>query len=114
MARLVDELANRILKDSSFSWSWNSRFCNLFFPDKKEDEEIIATLENLAPAKVLFAAVYTAFNDNETNGWSGYRREYKKNSGLDDLYELLLDLGYKMSDEEIKLRTGEHEAYLKE
>ena len=50
MARLVDELANRILKDSSFPWSWNTRFCNLFFPDKKEDEEIIATLENLAPA----------------------------------------------------------------
>ena len=114
MARLVDELANRILKDSSFSWNWNSRFCNLFFPEKKESEEIVAEISNLAPAKVLFAAVYTAFEDNDTNGWSTYRREYKKNSGLDDLYELLLDLGYKMSDEEIKLRTGEHEAYLKE
>ena len=31
----------------------------------------------------------------------------------DELYELLMDLGYEMSDEEIKLRTGEHEAYRK-
>ena len=114
IARLVDELANRILKDSSFSWNWSAKFCNLFFPDKKESEEIVAELSNLAPAKVLFAAVYTAFEDNDTNGWSTYGREYKKNSKLDDLYELLMDLGYVMSDEEIKLRTGEHEAYLRE
>ena len=113
IARLIDELINRIMKDNAFSWNWSKRFYDLLFQVPKKDEEIIEELKNHSPAKLLFAAVYTAFEDSCTNGWSDYRREYKKNNRLDGLYELLIDLGYEMSDEEIKLRTGEHEAYRK-
>ena len=113
IARLVDELINRIMKDNAFSWNWSKRFYDLLFQVPKKDEEIIEELKNHSHSKLLFSAVYTAFEDSCINGWSDYRREYKKNNRLDELYELLMDLGYEMSDEEIKLRTGEHEAYRK-
>lgn len=43
--------------------------------------------------------------------WDGC---YVENSNIDTLYGFLIDMGYKMSDEELAIVNGYHEAYLKD
>lgn len=66
------------------------------------------------PEKTLFCMAYS-LSDDEHNGyfrraWANgeYGYQYNANPGLDILYEVLVALGYEMSDEEKQMQSGKH------
>lgn len=74
---------------------------------------IRSALESL-PEKTLFCMAYS-LSDNEYNGYfrrvwdnGAYGYQHNANPELDALYEVLVALGYEMSDEEKQMQTGEH------
>jgi ParB family chromosome partitioning protein len=68
------------------------------------------------PEKTMLIVVYSAFDDKPSNdyylaqSWN-HRIEYEKNSRLNELYDALITLGYKMSNDEKALRDGTHELF---
>lgn len=78
----------------------------------------IRTALEAFPEKTLFCMAY-AIVDDATNGywrqiWNCGQYDYihKENDKLDALYEALEALGYEMSDEEKKMQSGNHVAFL--
>ena len=82
-----------------------------------EVDGVRSALESI-PEKALFALAF-AIRDNERNGywrkvWNGvtYLYQHQENEALSDLYALLEELGYEMSDEEKEMQSGDHELFL--
>ena len=67
---------------------------------------------------LLFCVIYAELDGWTQNGrywgeyWDSDKKErhisYEENPKLDRLYDLLTNLGYEMSDEEIQMRNGTH------
>ena len=85
--------------------------------DKNLDPQEFALFIRENPARALMATAY-ALLDGETEKywtyvWEGSYRKFKHtlNERLDVVYQLLISLGYEMSDEEKALRDGTHEIF---
>lgn len=50
--------------------------------------------------------------DGENENYHRWDGVYCENEDLDQVYELLRTLGYKISDEELALKNGTHELFL--
>lgn len=66
--------------------------------------------------KAKFQLLYALMNDNAKNGFyfpnaGETMPQYKKNENLQAEYNVLAELGYKISTEEMALITGTHEAF---
>lgn len=66
-----------------------------------------------APEYALLCYAYALWNDSEFDNYYDYRCMHKDNIKLNALYTFLKKLGYEMSDEEIALRDGTSELFVK-
>lgn len=64
------------------------------------------------PELNLLLAIYSKMEGDEK--YYNWNKEYKENKKLDEIYKLLIKLGYSMSEEEKKLQDGSHELFRKE
>lgn len=85
----------------------------------EEDEELtydmILAPVSQAPERILWGMTYCEADDGESNGYVQlWRGDHSDNEDLDRLYELLVKMGYQMSDEEKALQDGTHELYAEE
>lgn len=93
----------------------------LSFDEENEEfptDEYMACFET-RPEYALLALVFAGL-DSEDSGYSqrqwnsekqAYVRSHERNDGLDYIYDLLVSLGYTMSDEEKQLQYGTHELF---
>ena len=65
------------------------------------------------PDKVLLTVIADYVEDNRLSvySWEGY---YEKNDGLEQWYDTLKKIGYKMSTDEQQLLDGTHECFKEE
>lgn len=63
------------------------------------------------PYKALLAYIIGRWNDSEGQTYLDYYCHFNTNNVLDRIYELLIELGYERSDEEIELMTGTSDLY---
>ena len=63
------------------------------------------------PRKVLLYAAYANYGDCASAKYSDWRGRYSENESLDKLYEMLVMLGYELSDEEQQWKDGSHPLY---
>ncbi len=81
---------------------------------KNEDEDRYFTYDEIfknvkkSPEKYLWEMICLDTNDSEREGYFDYNANYAKNETLSAFYDLLVKMGYEMSDEEKKLRDGTH------
>lgn len=67
------------------------------------------------PEKTMFCIAYCTVDDDKNGYWKSewhggrYRLVHRDNAELDMLYDVLVSLGYEMSDEEKAFREGTHE-----
>lgn len=66
-----------------------------------------------APEYALLCYAYALWNDSKANDYHDYQYMHHENVQLNALYALLEKLGYEMSDEEIALRDGTSELFIK-
>ena len=85
--------------------------------DSAEDAEFmlqtVTGAISKAPEKALLRMIYARLGDSKTEGyfcsyWNSYTMRHMENEKLDRIYELLVKLGYEMSDDEKALRSGTH------
>ena len=66
------------------------------------------------PGMILMLFEGLPMNDQVESFASGYRRDWPKwqrNTRLEQCYKWLTEFGYKMSDEEIRMMSGQHECF---
>ena len=63
------------------------------------------------PRKVLLYAAYANYGDGGNAKYSDWNGNYRNNERLDKLYEMLVMLGYELSDEEQQWKDGSHPLY---
>jgi len=82
--------------------------------DEKDDDELIKNVIsnrlNHQPEYFFLCLIYLSI-DGINDSYFNWRQEYENNENLNMLYELLEELGYKKSDEEIALCNGTHEVF---
>ncbi|MDF2984914.1 MAG: parB-like partition protein [Eubacterium sp.] len=80
--------------------------------DDEEDafETSIYDRISAQPERHLFLVTYLA-NDSETESYYNWNAQKVENEVLDEIYALLEELGYEMSDEEKALMNGTHELF---
>jgi len=85
--------------------------------DSAEDAEFmlqtVTDAISKTPEKALLRMIYARLGDSKTEGyfcsyWNSYTMQHMENEKLDRIYELLVKLGYEMSDDEKALRSGTH------
>lgn len=59
----------------------------------------------------LLAVIYALVNDSANEHCYDYSNHYRRNEKLESLYELLVKLGYEMSDTEREMLSGESSLY---
>lgn len=79
--------------------------------------DLIAERFETSPERVLFIVAYCRFDDSPSNKYYSSRSwelkvTHTSNASLDNMYAVLMALGYKMSDEERMLREGTHELFM--
>jgi len=62
------------------------------------------------PEKILFVTVMTKI-DSAYKKYNDWKDKYCKDDELDFIYDLLCQLGYEMSDEELAMQNGTHEVF---
>lgn len=70
--------------------------------------------DNAQPAKLLLLAAYARTSDSKTCSFANWNGSYAQNVFLENTYELMIKLGYQMSDEEQAWRDGTHELFIRE
>jgi ParB family chromosome partitioning protein len=80
-----------------------------------EDEELefetfVADSVSAQPERYLFLVTYLVM-DNEGAHYYNWNGQYDSNEELDEVYNLLEEFGYEMSDEEKALMNGTHELF---
>jgi ParB family chromosome partitioning protein len=78
---------------------------------KKVEPESLAEMYAQKSERVLLCAAYCATNDSARAAFYDWRGEHNENNPLVMLYDLLVKLGYEMSDEEKSMRDGSHELF---
>lgn len=67
------------------------------------------------PERMFWLMIYENTGDSERERYHGYWDcKHEKNAELTALYDLLIKLGYEMSDEEKQLRDGTHSLFVKD
>lgn len=83
------------------------------------DIEAVKDIAKTAPEKLLLSVAYCSLDTGSygyyCQAWRTDAQEYqivhKENDTLDRIYNILTELGYEMSDEEIKMQNGTHELF---
>ena len=84
-----------------------------FRVDFEEDEDnfsIYTVLNKISdcPERAMLRAIIMQMSDGDTKYHQRWDGEFTENENLDNVYDLLLKLGYKMSDMEKQYATGKH------
>lgn len=128
---LADIVALWAYSDYWYETSWLteeeiSRATGIEPPAEKNDEDNVDdarfTLQaatdaiGKAPEKALLRLIYERLGDDKSLGyyrsyWNSYTMKHQENEKLDNIYALLIKLGYEMSDDEKALQDGTHEAF---
>ena len=83
-------------------------------PEDIFSHAMIMTAAEKSPEKKLLKLIWLRSGDSEAKGYADWRGEYLESDVLNAIYDLLIRLGYEMSDDEIALRNGTHEVFQKE
>lgn len=76
--------------------------------------DFIADAVSKSPEKKLWQLILHRFQDDKTEHYyRGYYGDYQPNEHLTNFYNLLVKLGYEMSDEEKQLQDGSHPLFLR-
>lgn len=81
------------------------------FKDEDEDNFSIDTvLDKISdcPERAMLRAIILQINPSDKKYHDNFDGEFTENEHLDNIYDLLLKLGYKMSDMEKQYATGKH------
>ena len=65
------------------------------------------------PERCLMLAVYFCLEDAQGGYYTTWNFEHMENEELDRVYDFLEKLGYKISDEELAMKTGTHELFVR-
>lgn len=68
----------------------------------------VAEIVQGKPCQSMLRHAYALWNDNAELGYSDYNNAPNDNPRLNTIYELLIKLGYEMSDDEKRLQDGSH------
>ena len=123
--RMKDEIIGLMIgdkvKNGYGAVAETDELCDLFgitLPEEWSDEMMLPEITEFTtrnPGKALLCLLYLEFGDSKNNDYYGWRYEYDSdNAGLNELYDVLVKLGYEMSDEELQLQDGSHPLYVKE
>lgn len=105
-------------------WNWSNgnygSFCFGTFADcvgvnysgASHNYDDVKDATETSPYKALLGYALARWNDSEDNTYMNYQCRPVENKSLDLIYELLMDLGYERSDEEIDLMEGTSELYI--
>jgi ParB family chromosome partitioning protein len=118
-AQAIMAFATRaIIKEGYYNFD-AADFVELMGVELVEDEEFtfntIAETVSQSPEKALFLGAYCNYGDSENKTY--YQRygptpcHHLKNEDLNAIYDVLVKLGYQMSDEERSLQDGTHELF---
>ncbi len=88
--------------------NWHSRD----FDDEPLTIQEVFCIVKDHPEKYLWEMILLYFGDDSTNGYvDSWDIVHKENVRLTAFYELLIEMGYQMSDEEKQLQDGTHELF---
>ena len=80
-----------------------------------EDDDLeykdIAEKVEAQPERCLLALIYSSYDMKNEYFYYDWQGKYAVNERLNNLYELLEELGYEVSDEENRMRLGIHELF---
>ncbi|MBR4078321.1 MAG: ParB/RepB/Spo0J family partition protein [Oscillospiraceae bacterium] len=100
------------------NWEHVGNLLNIEVEDGEPDEAEFEDVVKYNPARALMAVAYSyAISSMSCNYWTyAYGEDCRfikpmENKLLDYLYELLIALGYEMSDEELQMQNGTHELF---
>lgn len=93
-------------------WFNIDKFYEFMRIKKSQQKEIDKIIEG-SPEKAMLVYFWVVV-DASGRCYANYRNEYESSESLDAIYDLLCKLGYEMSDEEIAIRNGTHELYVRE
>lgn len=91
--------------------------CEILDVEESEDGlkyDVVLDAVFTQPLQMLWQMVLLYMNDSETEGYFAWDGKYRANRRLDTYYDLLIKMGYAMSDEEEQLRDGTHSLFVKE
>lgn len=74
----------------------------------------VLTIVAKEPMLKLWQMILLHLNDGDDEGYFNCEGKYRQNDRLDAYYDLLITLGYAMSDEEKQMRDGTHPLFVKE
>ncbi len=75
------------------------------------DYALVESTVQANPKRAVFLTAYANYGDGANCGYHDYSGKYRPNESLDALYDILLRLGYALSDEEQAYRDGTHELF---
>lgn len=115
LAPQISELTIRSILRTEYSASFNdSLFMSLLGLDEDSIEttnDLIREIASIPRSRLLLAAAYANMGDDDNERYHNWRGEHEANADLDELYELLGNLGYVMSEEEQAYQNGTHELF---
>jgi len=115
LAPQISELTIRSILRTEYSASFNdSLFMSLLGLDEDNIEttnDLIREIASIPRSRLLLAAAYANMGDDDNERYHNWRGEHEANADLDELYELLGNLGYVMSEEEQAYQNGTHELF---
>ena len=94
-------------------YMWDSDYIKAFKLEVKEEDfdfNVISEEIIKRPALSLLKIIYN--EGLKYNSYFNYRGEHSEDKALDTLYEILIKVGYEMSEEEKQLQEGTHELFL--
>lgn len=123
----ADKIKKNLTYILSF-WMWSETMCSSILdeddilrilevtPIEKDDEEIVLYSDVIvsvkkSPEKRLWQMILLCVNDSERNNYYNHVMLHEKNESLDRFYDLLILLGYEMSEEEKQMRDGTHKLF---
>ncbi len=80
-------------------------------PKGGKSYEMVKDATEANPYKALLSYALYLIGEDEDECCNDYTNFYRKNETLEQIYEILCDLGYQMSDEEKALLDGTHDLY---
>lgn len=113
---LTGEVLALALEMRTSLYLWDNDFINIFEIKEglefDESKKLGINKAKESPSLSLLKIIYAdEFEGASYFKWDG---EYVENEGLDKLYNLLIKLGYQMSEEERQLQDGSHTAFVKD
>lgn len=108
-----------MFKTGSYYFTMPTAKLSEIINNNKLDEDVKPTFDGIKenienqPERSLLVGIYL-LNDSQSMNYHNYKGQHEPREALTATYEILTELGYEMSDEEIALQNGTHELFIAE